>query len=70
MTETMTTWELMVLVEQNFDAVMAIWTEMADDSTTLGQAAVEWAKRNGRDIQIVPSKLAFSEHDFHFRPTC
>ena len=62
MTEQMTVYELIVLADQNFDAVMAVWTEM-DPTTTMGTATIEWARRNGRIIEIVPSKFKFV--DFH-----
>ena len=59
MKEEMTVYELLVLAEQNFDTVMAVWTEIgnADPSTTMATATIEWAKRNGREIVLVPSKV-------------
>ena len=52
---------------------MAVWTEMAekDPTTTMGMATIEWAKRNGRIIEIIPSKFAFvDEQIFHVQPSC
>ena len=55
-TEKMTIYELIVLADQNFDAISAIWTEMPE-TTTMAVATIEWAKRNGRIIEIVDSKM-------------
>ena len=63
--EEMTVYELIVLSavraklhDQNFDAVIKVWEEMGktESSTTLALATIEWAKRNGREIVLVPSK--------------
>jgi hypothetical protein len=55
MKEKMTIYELIVLANQNFDAIVDIQAEMV--GITLADATIEWAKRNGRDIEIVPSKV-------------
>jgi len=56
--ENMTVYELMVFIDENFDSIADVWTEMVktEPGTTLAKAAVEWAHRDGREIIIVPKK--------------
>ena len=60
--EKLTIDDIMVMDQQNFDPIIAVWTEMAatDQTVTLLKATIEWARRQGRIIEVVPTKMAAS----------
>ena len=64
MVEEMSVWGLMDLVEKNFEPINAHWEEMVktDPKITMGEAAVDWFKTQGREIHINNSpKVRFSD---------
>ena len=61
--EEMTIYELIVLADQNFTAVNAVWVDArshSDGDYTLADATIEWARQNGRTIRIKSSKIALA----------
>lgn len=58
MPEEMTIYDLMMLASDNYKDVEKVWTDLIkiNNGTTLLQATIEWAKRNGREIHIIDSK--------------
>jgi len=51
----MTIFDIITLALENYDAVEVVWQEMPEE-TTMMEATIEWAKRNGREIKVVASK--------------
>ena len=51
--EKLTVYDLIRLASENFDEVEKIWLEIPENRGTLLEATLEWARRQGRDIQVI-----------------
>ena len=59
MPEELTAYDMLQLVQDHYDEIEKVWIELTKvqgRGSTLIQAATEWAKRNGRDIQVKSRK--------------
>jgi hypothetical protein len=55
----MTVYELVEYASENYDEIEGVWTDLITEKgpqTTLKDAAIEWASRNGTEIRIVKDK--------------
>jgi hypothetical protein len=53
--EKKTIYDILILVNDNCDAIGKVWDSMLE-GTTLLEATIEWARRNDREIHILDSK--------------